>query len=145
MPDVASLVKVAVLTGVTLTLCSLSVPPERPRVLAAPALARFVPATVKEVPPVSAALMPLGSFRRLVIASGLYRLLGRRMRGYGDSQARQIFRNLIDLPADVSITDREILARFHRRAHLPMISASGLLDQVVEVPWWQGLPLRMTT
>jgi hypothetical protein len=33
----------------------------------------------------------------LVIASGLYRLLARRMRGYGDAQARQIFRDLLDL------------------------------------------------
>jgi len=81
----------------------------------------------------------------LVIASGLYRLLGRRMRGYEDSQARQIFRDLVDLPADVSITDQEILVRFHRRAHLPISSASGLLDQAVEVPWWHGVPLRMTT
>jgi hypothetical protein len=67
------------------------------------------------------------------------------MRGYEESQARQIFRDLIDLPAEVSITDQEILVRFHRRAHLPIISASGLLDQAVEVPWWQGVPLRMTT
>jgi hypothetical protein len=35
----------------------------------------------------------------LVIASGLYRLMARRMRGYDDAQARQIFRDLIDMPA----------------------------------------------
>jgi hypothetical protein len=40
----------------------------------------------------------------LVIASGLYRLLARRMRGYSDAQARQIFRDLIDMPADITIT-----------------------------------------
>src|SRR6266478_5793122 len=43
----------------------------------------------------------------LVIASGLYRLMARRMRGYDDAQARQIFRDLIDMPADVAITERE--------------------------------------
>jgi len=36
----------------------------------------------------------------LVLASGLYRLMARRMRGYDDAQARQIFRDLIDMPAD---------------------------------------------
>jgi hypothetical protein len=81
----------------------------------------------------------------LVLASGLYRLLARQMRGYGESQARQIFRDLIDLPADVKITEHEVQVRFHRRAHLPIIKASGLLDQAVEVPWWQGLTLRMST
>ena len=44
----------------------------------------------------------------LVIASGLYRLMAHRMRGYDDAQARQIFRDLIDMPADVAITESEI-------------------------------------
>ena len=61
----------------------------------------------------------------LVIASGLYRLLAQRMRGYADAQARQIFRDLIDMPADVTISEREVQVRFHRRAHLPIILASG--------------------
>jgi len=81
----------------------------------------------------------------LVIASGLYRLLARRMRGYSDAQARQIFRDLIDTPADVTITEREVQVSFHRRAHLPIILASGLIEQPAPVPWWNGLPLRLTT
>ena len=65
----------------------------------------------------------------LVIASGLYRRLAQRMRGYAQCQARQIFRDLIDMPADVTITEGEVQVRFHRRAHLPIIAASGLLDE----------------
>ena len=79
----------------------------------------------------------------LVIASGLYRRLAQRMRGYTECQARQIFRDLIDMPADVTITEREVEVRFHRRAHLPIIAASGLLDEPVTVPWWNGMSLRM--
>ena len=81
----------------------------------------------------------------LVIASGLYRLLAKTMRGYSDSQARQIFRDLIDMPADVNITDQEVVVQFHRRAHLPIIIASGLVDKPVKVPWWYGFSLRLTT
>ena len=80
----------------------------------------------------------------LVIASGLYRLLARRMRGYADAQARHIFRDLIDTPADVSISQREVHIRFHRRAHLPIIIASGLLDSSINVPWWHDHTLRMS-
>jgi hypothetical protein len=80
----------------------------------------------------------------LVIASGLYRLLARRMRGYADAQARHIFRDLIDTPADVSISAREVHVRFHRRAHLPIIIASGILDSPVKVPWWHNHTLRMS-
>ena len=81
----------------------------------------------------------------LVIASGLYRLLADRMRGYSDAQARQIFRDIIDMPADVTFTDREVSVSFHRRAHLPIVLASGMIDQPVAVPWWHGLKLRLTT
>jgi len=79
----------------------------------------------------------------LVLASGLYRLMARRMRGYDDAQARQIFRDLIDMPADVAITDDEVRVRFHRRAHLPIVLASGLIDKPVNVPWWNGRALRL--
>ena len=79
----------------------------------------------------------------LVLASGLYRLMARRMRGYDDAQARQIFRDLIDMAADVAITEREITVRFHRRAHLPIVLASGLIDKPVAVPWWNGRSLRL--
>jgi len=79
----------------------------------------------------------------LVLASGLYRLMARRMRGYDDAQARQIFRDLIDMPADVAITENEITVRFHRRAHLPIVLASGLFDKPVKVPWWNGRSLRL--
>ena len=80
----------------------------------------------------------------LVIASGLYRLMAKRMRGYADAQARHIFRDLIDTPANVTVAQKEIVVSLHRRAHLPIILASGLLDQTVKVPWWQGRTLRFT-
>ena len=81
----------------------------------------------------------------LVLASGLYRLVAQRMRGYGDAQARQIFRDLIDMSADVEVSEKEVTVSFHRRAHLPIILASDLMERPVAVPWWNGLPLRLTT
>lgn len=80
----------------------------------------------------------------LVIASGLYRLLAQRMRGYADAQARHIFRDLIDTPADVSVSEREVHVHFHRRAHLPIIIASGLLSSPTKMPWWHNHTLRMS-
>jgi hypothetical protein len=81
----------------------------------------------------------------LVVASGLYRLLARRMRGYSDAQARHIFRDLIDMPADVNITNGQVSVSFHRRSHLPILLASGLFDQPVSVPWWKDHRLILTT
>jgi hypothetical protein len=79
----------------------------------------------------------------LVIASGFYRIMAHRMRGYDDAQARQIFRDLIDMPADVAIEPHEVRVRFHRRAHLPIVLASGLFEKPVAVPWWNGRSLRL--
>ena len=49
----------------------------------------------------------------------------------------------IHMPADVNITEREVHVRFRRRAHLPIIAASGPPDEPVTVPWWNGMSLRM--
>ena len=81
----------------------------------------------------------------LVVASGLYRLIAQRMRGYADAQARQIFRDLIKMPADVTVSEKEVEVSFHRRAHLPILLASDLMEKRIAVPWWNGLPLRLTT
>ncbi len=43
------------------------------------------------------------------------------MRGYADAQARQIFRDLVDMPATVDVTKTEVVVQFHRRAHLPIL------------------------
>jgi hypothetical protein len=67
------------------------------------------------------------------------------MRGYNDAQARQIFRDLIDMPAQVTVTDREVTVRFHRRAHLPIVLSSGLFDKPIKVPWWVGGPSASST
>ena len=80
----------------------------------------------------------------LVIASGMYRLLARQMRGYADAQARRVYRDLIDMPASVRIAHDGVHVHFHRRAHLPIVVDSGLLDSAVPIPWWSNLPLRMS-
>lgn len=78
-----------------------------------------------------------------LFASGLYRLMARRMRGYDDAQARQIFRDIVDMSADVAITEREVTVRFQRRAHLPIVLASDLVQNPLAVPWWQGRSVRI--
>lgn len=77
----------------------------------------------------------------LVIASGLYRRFAMRMRGYSDAQARQIFRDLVDMPASVRVTPGQVQVTFHRRAHLPIVLASEILSETPAVPWWNGAKL----
>jgi hypothetical protein len=44
----------------------------------------------------------------------------------------------------VEVTEKEVQVHFDRRAHLPIVPASGLLDAPVSVPWWNRKCLRMT-
>jgi len=44
----------------------------------------------------------------------------------------------------VSISEGEVQVHFHRRAHLPIIIASGILHSLVKVPWWHNHTLRMS-
>jgi hypothetical protein len=48
------------------------------------------------------------------------------------------------MPANVRVSDSGVAVHFHRRAHLPIIIASGLLEKKVAVPWWGGKTLTMT-
>jgi len=45
----------------------------------------------------------------------------------------------------VEITAKEVTVCFHRRAHLPILMASGLFEERVRVPWWGNRTLRLTT
>ena len=81
----------------------------------------------------------------LVMASGLYRRLARRMRGYRDAQARQLFRDIVDSPATIAVTEGKIIVQFHRRSHIPIILASDLIDKPLPVPWWNNYSLHLTS
>jgi hypothetical protein len=43
------------------------------------------------------------------------------------------------------VTETEVIVQFRRRAHLPIVIASGRLNTPIKVPWWNGVPLRLTT
>jgi hypothetical protein len=64
---------------------------------------------------------------------------------YDQAQARQIFRDLVDMPADIVVQDRKVTVEFHPRAHLPIPLASDLFKNAVTVPWWNGARLQLST
>jgi hypothetical protein len=76
------------------------------------------------------------------MATGLYRLLALKLRGFERAQPRQIWRRFLKSPAQVRLTDDEVVVELPRRAHNPILIASGLLEERTEVPWWEGRTLR---
>ena len=76
------------------------------------------------------------------IATGLYRFLALKLRGFERAQPRQIWRRFLKSPAHVRITETEVVVALPRRAHNPILIASGLLDERPVVPWWNNRRLR---
>ena len=78
-----------------------------------------------------------------VIASGIYRLFAKGLRGYERAQARQLFRRFLDTTARVTIAEQEITVRLPRRAHNPILLDADLIGVPAAIPWWGGHPLRL--
>ena len=76
------------------------------------------------------------------MATGLYRLLARPLRGYERAQPRQLWRRFLQTPAQVRVTDTEVVVALPRRAHNPILIAAGLQDERIVVPWWEDRTLR---
>jgi hypothetical protein len=76
------------------------------------------------------------------MATGLYRLLARKLRGFERAQPRQLWRRFLKSPAQVRLTEDEAVVELPRRAHNPILIASGLLADRTPVPWWNGRRLR---
>ena len=79
-----------------------------------------------------------------LMASALYRLMADRIgREYARAQAKQIFRNLLDVSATVTIADATVTVTLDKRAHNPYLVASRLTDQSTPMPWFGGKSLRL--
>jgi len=79
-----------------------------------------------------------------LMASSLYRLLGAQIgNGYQKAEFRHIFRDFIDATAQVTITEREILVRFQKRAHNPLLIAADFDKMAVLIPWISRKHLRL--
>jgi hypothetical protein len=71
-----------------------------------------------------------------LMASSLYRLLGSKIgNGYETAKSRHIFRDFVDATALIGIDERNIVVRFQKRAHNPLLLAAGFNNLEVKVPW----------
>jgi hypothetical protein len=71
-----------------------------------------------------------------LMASSLYRLLAVRIgNGYEAAESRHVFRDFIDATADIEITEKEIMVRYQRRAHNPLLVAAGYGRTETVIPW----------
>jgi Transposase DDE domain len=79
-----------------------------------------------------------------LMASSLYRLLaGRVGHGYEQAKSRHLFRDLVDASAKVTVSESEVVVRYQKRAHNPLLIAGGFDRAETAIPWLSGKRLRL--
>jgi Transposase DDE domain len=79
-----------------------------------------------------------------LMASSLYRLLaGRIGRGYEHTKSRHLFRDFVDATAKVTVGESEIVVRYQKRAHNPLLVAAGFDQTETVIPWLGGKRLHL--
>jgi hypothetical protein len=79
-----------------------------------------------------------------LMASSLDRLLAVRIgHGYESAKSRHLFRDFIDASAGITIDEDDVVVRFQRRAHNPLLVAAGFDRTDIKVPWLGGKRLRL--
>jgi len=79
-----------------------------------------------------------------LMASSLYRLLaGRIGRGYEHAKSRHLFRDFVDASAKVTIGESDIVIRYQKRAHNPLLVAAGFDRTETVIPWLGGKRLQL--
>jgi hypothetical protein len=81
-----------------------------------------------------------------LMASCLYRLLACRIgNGYEKAKSRHLFRDFIDATAVVLISEGDITVRFQKRAHNPLLLATGFDKTDLKIPWLGGKRLTWSS
>jgi Transposase DDE domain len=79
-----------------------------------------------------------------LMASSLYRLLACRIgNGYDHAKSRHLFRDFVDASAGITITAKEIVVKYQKRAHNPLLVAAGFDKTDVAIPWLGGKRLQL--
>lgn len=79
-----------------------------------------------------------------LMASSLYHMLASRIgHGYETAKSAHLFRDFVDATATVTVRERDIVVRFQKRSHNPLLLAAGLDRDRPKVPWLGNRPLQL--
>lgn len=73
-----------------------------------------------------------------VIANGCYRWLGRQLPLYDQAAAKQLYRKFVETAGEIEVRPDEIVVRFDRRSHNPILRQAALDRDCHPVPWLRG-------
>lgn len=79
-----------------------------------------------------------------LMGSSLYRLLANEIgQGYERAKSRTLFRDFVDANAAVRVQGDELVVRFQKRAHNPLLLKAGFDHKHPTIPWFGNKKLRL--
>ena len=79
-----------------------------------------------------------------VLANGCYRWLGKQLRGYQKAAPKQLYRLFVATQGAVQTTAEEVVVRFEKRSHNPILREAALDRDPTPIPWLGGRRIRFT-
>jgi hypothetical protein len=76
-----------------------------------------------------------------VLANGCYRWLARQLQSFDKAAAKQLYRKFVETAGMVEIQPGQIVVRFDKRAHNPLLREAAIGSSSHPVPWLQNRPL----
>jgi hypothetical protein len=70
-----------------------------------------------------------------VLANGCYRWLGQQLRGYEKAAPKQLYRLFVETGGDVRTTEDELIVRFEKRSHNPILREAAWDREATPIPW----------
>jgi len=79
-----------------------------------------------------------------LMGSSLYRLLGHEIgQGYERAKSRTLFRDFIDAHATIDLGEKELVVRFQKRAHNPLLLKAGFEKKHPAIAWLGNKKLNL--
>ncbi len=78
-----------------------------------------------------------------VVGSGCYRWLGQQLKGWEKASPGTLWKDFLDRPGKVKVTEKEVVLRVRRFSKAPILLDAPLLEKGVEIPWLGNRRLKV--
>ena len=77
-----------------------------------------------------------------VVANGCYRWLGKQLRGYEKADPKTLYRLVVATQGVVRTTPDELIVRFEKRSHNPILREAAMDREPTPIAWLGGRRIR---
>jgi hypothetical protein len=77
-----------------------------------------------------------------ILASTLYRLFAREIKGFEAVTAKKLYQNFINNGAEIEISETQLTIFLQKKVHNPILFEANIFQKAWKLPWFGGIELR---